>query len=109
MGFLYDQHITQQMKDGVKSPTTAGFYSKKMAYGNAMAILETNIQRDPSNTQKYLDDFAKGAGFVPLFYRHLQAKSLTKTIYLLLLSLVLDFLALMAHLFCPQMNYKSNK
>ena len=69
MGFLYDQHITQQMTDGVKSPTTAGFYSKKMAYGNAIAILETNIQRDPSNAQKYIGDFQKAFGFVPLFYR----------------------------------------
>ena len=69
MGFLYDQHITQQMTDGVKSPTTAGFYSKKMAYGNAIAILETNIQRDPSKAQKYLGDFQKAFGFVPLFYR----------------------------------------
>jgi len=57
------------MTDGVKSPTTAGFYSKKMAYGNAIAILETNIQRDPSNAQKYIGDFQKAFGFVPLFYR----------------------------------------
>ena len=69
MGTLYDDHITQQINDGVKSPTTAGFYSKKMAYGNAVAILETNIQRDPDNAQKYLGDFQKAFGFVPLFYR----------------------------------------
>jgi hypothetical protein len=69
MGTLYDDHITQQINDGVKSPTTAGFYSKKMAYGNAIAILETNIQRDPNNAQKYLGDFQKAFGFIPLFYR----------------------------------------